>query len=141
MEKPQEKIAIVIDEDLPAGQAVNLATHLGVQLGTKVQRLGGGDVVDASGIRHGGLPVCPNVILAASPDELARLVSVGRKMAGRGEVLLLEYPEEGFTTATDEEFRAAVARLQCAELKIRAILIHGLRRQVNAVTRGLPLWK
>jgi hypothetical protein len=85
--------------------------------------------------------VCPNVILAASAQELAGLVTRTRERAANGEVLLLEYPEEGFTTVTDEEYRAAVARLATEAMMIRGCLVYGPRKHVNALTRGLELWK
>lgn len=141
MEKSEWKFAIVIDETLSAGPAINLASHLSTQLGTTVQDLGGADVLDASGVRHGGLPVCPNVILAASPDQLRLIVARTRESAVENEILALEYPEEGFSTATDDEYRTAVALVPCERLTIRGILLYGLRRHVNAATKGLALWK
>jgi hypothetical protein len=120
---------------------MNLSSHLSAQLGTLAPDIGGEEVLDLSGARHGGLPVCPNVILAASTIELTVLIARAREMADRSEILLLEYPEEGFTTTTDDEYRAAMAVVHSNDLIIRGCLVYGLRRQVNALTKSLRLWK
>src|SRR5438046_697375 len=101
MEKPAKKYAIIIKEGLANGKAINMASHLSAQLGSLAPELGGKEVVDASGMKHAGLPIYPNVILSASPEEFPQVVAKARLVAESGELVILDYPEQGFTTSTD----------------------------------------
>ena len=141
MEKPTKKYAVIIKDGLSGGKAINMASHLSGQLGSLVPELGGREVLDASGIKHAGLPIYPNVILTATPEELASAVAKARAMADCNEILFLDYPEQGFSTSTDDEYRAAIALVNTEAIVIEGCLIYGLRQAVNSVTKGLRLWQ
>lgn len=141
MEKPAKRFAIIIKEGLANGKAINMASHLSAELGSLAQELGGKEVVDASGVKHAGLPIYPNVILSASPEDLLTVLAKARLMAESGELLFLDYPQEGFTTSTDDEYRKAIALLPSEAIAVEGCLIYGPRQAVNSVTKGFTLWK
>ncbi|MFO0905780.1 MAG: DUF2000 domain-containing protein [Pirellulales bacterium] len=141
MDKPAKKFAIVIKAGVQAGKAINMASHLSAELGSLAPELGGKEVLDASGVKHAGLPIYPNVILAASAEEFPQAVAKARQMADTAEVVFLDYPEEGFTTSTDEAYRSAIALLSTEAIVVQSFLVYGPRSLVNAVTKGLMLWK
>jgi hypothetical protein len=141
MEKPAKKYAIIIKDGLANGKAINMASHLSAELGSLAPELGGKEVVDASGVKHTGLPIYPNVILSATPEELLKLVAKARLMAENGEILFLDYPLAGFTTSTDDEYREAIAFLPLEAITVEGCLLYGLRQSVNSVTKGFALWK
>lgn len=139
MDKPSHKYALILDEDLPCGVAINTAAHLAAQLGTIVTELGGGEVVDATGIVHAGIPVYPNVVVHATQEDLRSRLTYARRLAKEG-LVILDYPEQGYTTSTDEAYRVEVARVDEINIRYFGFLVLGPRQKVNEVTKGLKLW-
>jgi hypothetical protein len=141
MDKPIKKYAIVIKDGLPGWKAINLTSHLCSQLGSMVPELGGREVLDASGMKHAGIPLYPSVILSAGAKDLARIVEKARQMLGGHDILFIDFPEQGFSTNTDDEYRAAIALLDSTDITIEGCLIFGPCQVVDSVTKGLRLWK
>jgi hypothetical protein len=75
-------MAIILDSNLPGGVAMNTAFHLAVQLGAREPGIAGRDALDATGLPHSGLPIWPNIVLAASPDHLRAILAAALAAAG-----------------------------------------------------------
>jgi hypothetical protein len=131
------KIAVVLDESLPAGLALNAAVHLGVQLGTLCPQLRGREATDLAGGLHLGLPICANVILRAPVARLQAVVD-GARDAG---LLMVDFPQAGFETTTDEEFGTCIRSSGSDTLMYRAVALYGDSPAVNRITRNLQLWR
>lgn len=140
MDKPSKKFALILEANMPCGVAINTVGHLSAQLGTLAAELAGEGVTDATGNRHSGIPIFPNVILKAPQEELRLRLALAGSLAEKNGLLVLDYPEQGYTTATDDEYRAEIAKADEADLKFLGILIFGPRKRVNEITRGLELW-
>jgi len=140
MDSPTYKFAIVLSGGLSCGVSINTAAHLAARLGTLVCQLGGGEVTDGSATIHSGIPISPNVILGASQDDLRSRLDKARSLANGSGLVVLDYPEQGNTTSTDDEYRAALAAAQECDLTYYGFLVYGPRKQVNEVTKGLTLW-
>jgi len=141
MERPSKKFAIIIDGSLTAGVSINTAAHLSAQLGSMIPELGGSPVMDASGVSHTGLPIYPNAILQATAEEICQVISKARQAARGDGIIILDYPEQGHTTMTDEAYRQEMALVHEASLKYLGLLLYGERTEVNCLTRGLKLWQ
>lgn len=140
MQQPLKKFVVVVDESLAPGEVANTVLHLGTQFGAIAPAVAGGEVRDASGESHSGLPVWPNVVLSAPASELRKRVAAAKISVPKGDVILLDYPREGQTTTTDEEYRLALGKIEAESIEYYACLLFGDRRTINKLTGGLPLW-
>lgn len=68
----ETRIVIVLDEDLPAAEAINAAAVLGLSTGAGPADLGD-EGVDKAGLRYGSLDQHPVPVLEASQDQLREL--------------------------------------------------------------------
>lgn len=143
MSKPSMKTAIFLDATLPIGVAGNTGIHLATQYGAMRPDVAGPPVRDAAGEEHSGIPVWPNVVLAVSAKDLGVIIAQARELAAiHSDVLVLDYPEAGFTTSTDDEYRTAMQSAMPNSITYFGCLIHGPRKQVDRATKGVgtQLW-
>jgi len=84
MDSGAEKCVLIIDEQLPAGLAVNTGVVLAFTLGSRLAALIGPDVLDGSGQIHPGITTLPFPILKARADQIKAI----RLRAGEMESLL-----------------------------------------------------
>lgn len=140
MAQPEKRYVIVLDASLPCGISHNTATHLAAQLGTLCPTLRGTEVSDASGVTHAGIPTYPNVILKASQPEIRVRLAQARDVAASQGVLVIDYTEYGFTTATEEEYHHAVSSHHEDTIRYFGFLMFGAHKHVRKLTRGLRLW-
>ena len=137
--------ALVLDDTLAAGYALNAAAHMAAQFGTFASEIRGTVITDQSSVQHLGLPIYGNVILGCAPDDLRVRLHKARDAAQGGEgdcrLIVVDYPEEGFTTATDEDLVREVSAKQESEIRYRGFLIYGPKKTVRKITEGLRLWK
>jgi hypothetical protein len=136
--------AIILDNRLESGRALNASAHLAAQFGTLTHDIKGSAIVDRSGITHLGLPIWGNVILSCPANDIAPLLELARKEA-RGDMnaqmLIIDFPEEGFTTSSDEELVAQLSAKDEKDITYRAFLLYGPKALVRKITRRLKLWK
>ena len=139
--------ALVLDDTLAAGYALNAAAHMAAQFGTFASEIRGTVITDQSSVQHLGLPIYGNVILGCAPDDLRARLQKARNAAkdkdaeSNCRLIVVDYPEEGFTTATDEDLVREVSAKQESEIRYRGFLIYGPKKTVRKITEGLRLWK
>lgn len=140
MDKPTRKFSAIVNGDLPSGVIANTLLHLGAQLGAMAPDLAGRACKDASGLTHSGIPIYPNVILAATTDQLKMYLADAYRVADTTNLIVLDYTELGYSTTTETEYQAAMNCRTSDSMVYYAILIFGDRRVVNKLTKGLTLW-
>ena len=143
MVKPAKKTVVLLNEDLPPGVAMNTAVHMAHQAGAVRPEIAGGAVKDSCGREHSGIPMSPNVVLAISEQNLKEVVDQGYTLATEHpDVLVVDYPEQGFLTTTDEEFRDALAVISTESIRYYGCLVHGPRRLIDQLTKqqSTTLW-
>jgi hypothetical protein len=136
-EKPAQKIAVVLEQSLTPGIALNTTAHMGIQLGGLAEGLMGVSPVDASGDKHSGIPIYPNVVLKATGEQIKEILEKSRNY----DVVVADYPKAGFETSTDEEFCVSVAQETRESIVYWGITIFGDRKAVDKLTGHLKLWK
>jgi hypothetical protein len=138
MTKTREKTVVLLSDTLTPGVAVNTAVHLSLQAGTLHPEFGGLPVRDADGFEHSGIPVWPNIVLSTSQEDLKAAILRARDSSNESCVLLvLDYPEQGFLTDTEEEYRDALSVASRESIKYFGCLIHGQRKLVDRVIKGI----
>ena len=142
MTRPEMKTAILLSNAISAGVAANSGIHLATQLGAARQDIAGDPVSDQSGFWHSGLPVFPNVVLSVSPEKLRKAIHRAKRLANDDDLLILDYPEQGFTTSTDEEYRREIEAMLEDDIVFYGALIFGPRRLVDKALKGASasLW-
>jgi hypothetical protein len=129
------KIAIAVRDDLASWQKLNVACFLSGGLVGSYPHLAGEPYVDASGQVYGRLIRQPVLVFSASAEELQRTL---RRALERGLTPSL-YTKELFATGHDGANRAAVASLSTQALDLVGLGLHGERKDVDKVTKGLAL--
>jgi hypothetical protein len=129
------KIAVVVREDLPTWQKLNVASFLSGGLVGSHPELAGECYVDASNQTYGPLVRQPILVFAASAEDLARTL---RRAIDRGLKPSI-YTQALFATYNDTDNRAAVAAVPTNALDLVGLALHGDRKEVDKVTKGLRL--
>ncbi len=129
------KIAIVVREDLATWQKLNVACFLAGGLVGSYPELAGESYADASGQLYGCLVRQPMLIFAASDGQLTQCLEHSRLRNLRPAI----YTRQLFATDNDQDNRAAVAAVATPDLELVGLAVHGERKDVDKVTKGLTL--
>lgn len=128
------KIAVVIREDLAVWQKLNVtAFTVGGIAGT--QDVIGEPYVDALGQTY--LPMIKQPILVFAADHQS-IRTVYERALGR-DVKFSIYTEELFSTGYDAANREAVKRVESEGLNLVGLALHGKKKAMDKVLKGLSL--
>jgi hypothetical protein len=129
------KIAVVLREDLPVWQKLNVTAFAVSGIAAGVPGITGEPYEDASGNQYLPMFVQPVLAFAATGDELRaafeRAMETGVKLA--------VYTEELFKTGFDAANRAAVKAVAAADLNLVGIAFRAERKLADQVLKGLKL--
>lgn len=143
MNEVKMQTKVFLNDQISNGQGVNTAVHMAQQAGAERPSVAGQPVRDASGQVHSGIPIWGNVVLSVSSEDLKAVVARAKELAASNpDVMVIDYPEQGFTTATDDEYRAEMAVTPAETLIYYGCLIIGPRKEVDRVSKGIRarLW-
>jgi len=128
------KIAVVVREDLEVWQKLNVtAFTIGGIAGT--QDVTGEPYVDGSGRAYLPMVKQPILVFAADHQSIRR---VYEKAVAR-EVNFSIYTEELFATGYDEANREAVRMVESEELNLVGLALHGKKKAMDKILKGLSL--
>lgn len=130
------KWVVVVDQELPAGRAVNAAVCVAAATATAVTGLLGPDGKDASGSVHPGLPWAGCSVLGASGERLAE---IRRKAAAMSDVQLADMPRAAQLTRVYDEYLDEIGATPAESLDYCAVSIVGPRNRVDKLVRSLEL--
>ena len=126
------KVAIVVREDLPVWQKLNVTAFLMSGLTAQHPDLMGEPYVDADGVQFNALCAQPIICMAASAEALAR---IHRRAIEKG-VKTSAYIEEMFATGHDAANRAVFARHGAAGARVPGIALWGTKKRGAKITEG-----
>lgn len=130
------KWVIVVDETIAPGLQVNAAVCVAAATAAGVTNLLAGDVTDADGARHPGLPWAGCSILVASPDQL---VALRVKVDATEGLFVADMPAAAQETRVYDEFAERIAETPTSEVRALAMSVVGPRRDVDRLVRRLSL--
>ncbi len=130
------RIAVVVRDDLPTWQKLNV-TAFTVSGVAGTQDVMGLPYEDGCGVRYLPMVKQPILVFAASAEQLRETYQRARVR----EVVFAIYTEELFSTPNDIENRAAVKAVPSDQLKLVGMALHGRRKPMERVLKGLALHK
>jgi len=126
------KIAIVVKEDLPVWQKLNVTAFLMSGIAGAYPEIIGEPYLDAAGNRHHRLSVQPVIVLAADGETLSAI----HRRALERDVLHALYIEEMFATGHDEANRAVFAQFGPEDAKIVGLALRAEKKIADKITKG-----
>jgi hypothetical protein len=129
------KLAIVVRDDLPTWQKLNVTAFLAGAVAAGGDEVIGEPYEDASGRKYLAMFTQPVLVFVGSAEQLR--TAYARAVAH--EVRLGLFTEELFGTDNDADNRAAVAAVAADGLRLVGLALHDQRRVVDKVLRGLRL--
>jgi hypothetical protein len=129
------KLAIVLRDDLPTWQKLNMTAFLASGVAAAAPESIGETYADADGTGYLALFGQPAMVFAKSADELARTLD----RAVSRDVRVAVFTETMFSTGHDAANRAAVAALPRRDLDLVGIAFRADRRDADKITKGLHL--
>jgi hypothetical protein len=131
------KCAVIVNDQLAPGFAVNTAAVLGVSLGKLRSEMVGRDLPDSSGRLHHGITTVPIPVLKADPSFLSDLRSRLREF--EPDLTVIEVISATKTTKSYEEYAAVFETSPEAEIEFFGLALYGDKKTVARFTGGLPL--
>jgi hypothetical protein len=131
------KIAVVLRDDLPVWQQLNMTAFLVSGIASTNEGVTGENYEDATGNIYLPMFVQPVLIFGGSAEQLREIYErvLGQK------VKCAIFTEELFSTGHDEANRAAVKAVPCETLKIAGIALRENKKIVAQIVKGLSLHK
>ncbi len=126
------KIAVVVRDDLPVWQRLNVCAFLVSGVAAAVPELIGEAYEDADGTKYLSMFGQPVLVFEASKDVLT---SAHRKALDRGLPMSI-FTADLFATGNDEDNRAAVRAVPQDRLDLVGLAVHGPRNAVDKVVKG-----
>jgi len=128
------KIAIVVREDLPTWQKLNMTAFLASGIASTGDVIGA-EYVDGSGRRYRPMFRQPVMVLAGSAGQLRETYDRAQM---RGLAMAI-FTDPLFTTGHDEANRAALAAVRVEQMTIAGFAVHGPKNEVDRALKGLRL--
>lgn len=126
------KIAIVLREDLPVWQKLNVTAFLTSGIVAQFPEIIGEAYRDRAGNLYNPMSIQPVIVLSA---DAATLGAIHRRALERG-VTTSVYVEEMFSTGHDVANRAVFAEFAPDDAKVVGIAMRGEKKLVDKITKG-----
>ena len=126
------KIAVVIREDLPVWQKLNVTAFLISGITAQHPDIVGDPYVDADGHIYNRLCRQPIICMAANADTLR---TIHRRAVDRG-IITSAYTEEMFSTGHDAANRAVFAKFGKEGASIVGVALRDTKKRVDKITDG-----
>lgn len=126
------KIAIVLREDLPVWQKLNVTAFLTSGIVAQFPEVIGEAYRDRAGNLYNPMSIQPVIVLSA---DAATLGTIHRRALERG-VTTSAYVEEMFSTGHDAANRAVFAQFAPDDAKVVGIALRGEKKLVDKITKG-----
>ncbi|HTZ79348.1 MAG TPA: DUF2000 family protein [Stellaceae bacterium] len=129
------KIAVVVREDLPTWQKLNMTAFLVSGIAARQSETTGENYVDGSGNIY--LPMFRQPVLVFTGPAAAVRAAYERAMERK--VKLAIFTEALFGTGNDVDNRAAVMATSGPDLKLAGMAFHADRKLADKILKGLSL--
>jgi hypothetical protein len=129
------KIAVIVRDDLPTWQRLNMTAFLVSGIAATVAEVIGEPYIDGSERRYLPMFRQPVLVFAASGAAIREAY----ERATARELAMAIFTDDLFATGHDEANRAAVRPVPSAQLSLAGLSLYGPRKPVDAAVKGLTL--
>lgn len=129
------KLAVVLREDLPFWQRLNMTAFLTSGIAATAEGIIGEPYEDGSGRQYLPMFRQPVLVFQASAEQIRRTY----ERAITRDLRLAIFTDQLFATGHDEANREAVRAVPSAELQLAGLALYAERKAVDAVVKGLRL--
>lgn len=129
------KVALVVRDDLPIWQRLNIVAFLATGIANAAPEAMGEPYEDAAGRRYARLLGQPMLVFAASRSELSK----ARDVALERELTIAAYVAAMLKTGHDAANRAAFRAEPVDAPDLVGVAVRGPKKDVDRATRGLKL--
>ena len=133
-----QRCTIVIDQQLPAGLAMNAASVIGISFGKLIGNLVGVDQSSADGVHYPGVIVAPLPVLLAEGNTLRELQQAS---SADGEIFALPFSALAQSCKTYAEYGERIASTQSEHIELVAIGLVGPKKKISRLTGNLKLYR
>lgn len=132
-----KKITIVLDKEISADVALNVASHLGISIGAHGVDIMGKSIVDLSNRFHLALCKYPVVLLQTSSKRIKQIV----RKSLTTDLIRVDFPKQALDIWTDSELIQNIAKVKFDEIEYYGVAFCGVPKKVNKLTGDFELWK
>ena len=138
MQDFNQKIAIVVREDIPSWQVMNTVAHVSGYLGNKIETfLSDENFVTQDNLDHPRNSQYAIIILKNSQKGLRRFMQRVRESG----LLYHGFIREMLETTDDAEIQSLLHNKKDMDIEYLGVGIFGPIEQINELTQGMSLWK
>jgi hypothetical protein len=129
------KIVVVVREDLPVWQKLNVTAFAVSGIAATVDDVTGENYRDATGNVYLPMFRQPVLVFTGDQEQLKKAHERGLTRA----VPMAVYTDELFATYNDEDNRAAVSSVEAAKLNLAGLALRADARTADKIVKGLSL--
>lgn len=134
----QHRCTIVINNQLPAGLAMNAASVIGIGFGHRVENLLGPDKQSADNVNYPGVIYSPLPVLLADASYLQQLQDAADKDDG---IFVMPFSALAQSCKTYDEYGERIAQAESQHIGLVAVGLMGPKKTITALTGNLPLYR
>jgi hypothetical protein len=131
------KIAVILRDDLPTWQKLNMTAFLVSGIAATAPGVMGENYEDGSGNTYLPMFGQPVLVFAGTAEQLR----AAYERAMHESIRFSIFTEELFSTGNDVDNRAAVKAVPCEALKIVGLAMRDDKKKIDRVVKGLSLHK
>jgi len=132
----EKKCVIVIDEQLPSGEAANISAILGISLGKENGYIIGQDVLDKDNKSHSGIIKIPVPILKGNKETLEKIMNTTDES-----ITMIDFTKTAQQCKTYDEYIKNMSLTNNDDLRYLGIGLLGDKKTINKLTGNLPLYR
>lgn len=136
-----EKLAIVVDDSLPAGLLANAIAVVAFSMGARRPELCGRDLLSADGMEVPGIVSIAMPVLTAPAVRLHAIHAQALALPADDGVAVVGFTEQAQRPQTYDTYAATIAQTPAGLLCYRSIALYGPRKKVDRLVGNLPLLK
>ncbi|MEA5101101.1 DUF2000 domain-containing protein [Pantoea sp. S18] len=132
------RCTIVIDQQLPAGLAMNASSVIGISFGKLVGNLVGPDQQSQDGVNYPGVIYAPLPVLLADGNYLRELQQIS---GADSEIFAMPFSALAQSCKTYEEYSERITDAHSDQIELVAIGLIGPKKKITRLTGNLKLYR
>ncbi|WP_272665324.1 DUF2000 domain-containing protein [Providencia sp. PROV174] len=134
----EHRCAIVVNQNLSNGLAMNAASVIGVSLGNKVNNMVGNDLNSLDNMNYPGVIYAPLPILKSSEQYMKEIEVAAYQ---KDDIYIIPFSLLAQSCRTYDEYQQKLSEQQYKDIQLAGIGLVGNKKAVTQLIGHLPLFK